>query len=347
MTSETTGTGHVAVTAVRECLGPAAQIGEPSILAGGAMHDSWAVDATIDGAIKELVVRVSPAGRVDHDKTRREFEVLRVTFARGIFCPQPIAVGECESGEDYLVMARAPGDTNPRQLIGNPKFSATRANIIEQLAGNLELIHRVTAEDVAAAPGMRAPAAGEDPLRYERRVVEDAYRLQVLNPHPAIEWAFRWIDRQIASLDQPKREHTLVHGDFRIGNMLYDEQGLTCILDWEGVHIGEPEEDLAWLCTRVWRFGKTELEAGGIASREIWLSAYERASGFAVNRERVAVWEVLQNIRWAEITMMQARAHLDGHTNNHELAAIGRRTAETELEILRLAGVPERVTHAG
>jgi hypothetical protein len=44
---------------------------------------------------------------------------------------------------------------------------------------------------------------------------------------------------------------------------------------------------------------------------------------------------------------MQARAHLDGDTNNHELAAIGRRTGETELEILRLTGVVERFHRAG
>ncbi len=119
------------------------------------------------------------------------------------------------------------------------------------------------------------------------------------------------------------------------------------MLDWEGTHIGEPEEDIAWVCTRVWRFGKNDLEAGGIAPREDWIQAYEKASGLTVSRERVAAWEVLQNIRWAEITMMQARAHLDRHTKSHELAAIGRRTAETELEILRLTGVRERVAGAG
>jgi aminoglycoside phosphotransferase (APT) family kinase protein len=129
--------------------------------------------------------------------------------------------------------------------------------------------------------------------------------------------------------------------------MLYDEEGLTAVLDWEGTHIGEPEEDLSWFCTRVWRFGKNDLEAGGIAPREEWLQAYESVSGLKVSRERVAAWEVLQNIRWCQITMMQARAHLDGHVSNHELAAIGRRTAETELEILRLTGVRERVRSAG
>ena len=175
---------------------------------------------------------------------------------------------------------------------------------------------------------------------WQRRAVEEAYRLDLLNPHPAIEWAFRWIDRQIARLAPTGRAPCVVHGDFRIGNMLYDEHGLTSILDWEGVHIGEPEEDLAWFCTRVWRFGKNDLEAGGIASREDWLTrvrARERrgpSTGSAWPRGKCCRTSV-----GAQITMMQARAHLDGHTNSHELAAIGRRTAETELEILRLAGV--------
>jgi len=348
VTSEPQGTGRVAALAVRECFGERASVGEPAKLAGGAMHDSWAVTVTLDdGAARDLVVRVSPAGRADHEKTRREFEVLRVAFARGIACPEPIAVGECETGEDYLLMARVPGDANPRQLIANEKFTDARVRIIEQLAEHLARIHDIAEADVAAAPGMRAPAPEEDALLYERRVVEELYRSVLLNPHPAIDWAFRWIDGQLARIEPPSRPHCLVHGDFRIGNMLYDEQGLTSILDWEGVHIGEPEEDLAWLCTRIWRFGNPSMEAGGVATREDWLRAYERASGRTVDRQRVAAWEVLQNIRWAAITMMQARAHLDGHTNNHELAAIGRRTAETELEILRLAGVPERVGHAG
>ena len=119
------------------------------------------------------------------------------------------------------------------------------------------------------------------------------------------------------------------------------------VLDWEGTHIGEPEEDISWFCTRVWRFGRNDLEAGGIATREAWISAYEQASGRAIDRARVAAWEVLQNIRWCQITMMQARAHLDGHTNSHELAAIGRRFAETELEVLRLTGVQQAVARAG
>ncbi len=342
-----TSTAPIASEAARTVFGVGAEISEPKKLAGGAMHDSWAVDATADGTTRELVVRVSPAGRADHEKTRREFEVLRVAYAHGVRCPEPIAVGECATGEDYLVMARVAGDTNPRQLVAGERYAAARTAMLPQLAEDLARIHAIMPSDVPAAPNMRGHDAGEDPLAYMRRVTEDGYRLVLLDPHPAIEWAFRWIDRQIPRLAPSSREGCVVHGDFRTGNMLYDEHGLTSILDWEGTHIGEPEEDVSWFCTRVWRFGANEREAGGVATREEWLQAYERASARAIDRARVAAWEVLQNVRWCQITMMQARAHLDGHTNSHELAAIGRRTAETELEVLRLAGVSERVAHAG
>jgi aminoglycoside phosphotransferase (APT) family kinase protein len=340
-------TSSVATFAARNAFGGNADVSDPIKLAGGAMHDSWAVDATVDGKAQELVVRVSPSGRVDHEKTRREFEVLRVAFSRGVRCPQPLAIGECETGEDYLVMSRIPGDSNPRRLLTSDQFGQARLHLMTQLAENLATIHGILPAEVGAAPGMRGPAPRENPLAYERRVVEEHYRADLLNPHPAIEWAFRWLDRQIVRLAPTGRPLCLVHGDFRIGNMLYDEQGLTAVLDWEGVHLGEPEEDLAWFCTRVWRFGMNDREAGGIATREDWLAAYEQARGASISRARVSAWEALQNIRWAAITMMQARAHLAGHTVSHELAAIGRRTAETELEILRLAGVSEAIANAG
>lgn len=342
-----TDTAAVVPGAVRAALGDDVEVGKPWKLAGGAMHDSWAVDAiTADGPC-QLVVRVSPAGRADFVKTRREFEVLKVAHQRGIRCPRPIAAGEVKTGEDYLVMVRMPGDSNPRQLVASDACARTREAIIPQLAEDLARIHTITPADVAAAPEMRAPAPGEDPLAAARRQVEDDYHLYLLNPHPAIEWAFRWLDRRLGELPPSGREPCLVHGDFRVGNIMYDENGLTAILDWEGTHISEPEEELAWFCTRVWRFGANHLEAGGIARRDAWVEAYERASGHRVDRNRLAAWEVLQNIRWAQITMMQARAHLDGHTVSHELAAIGRRTAETELEILRLTGVAGRFHDAG
>jgi aminoglycoside phosphotransferase (APT) family kinase protein len=129
---------------------------------------------------------------------------------------------------------------------------------------------------------------------------------------------------------------TLVHGDYRIGNVLIGDGGLHAVLDWEFAHVGDPCEDLAWFCVRAWRFGNDALEAGGIVEREAWLAAYERASGRSVDRARVAYLEVLGNVKWAIGALMQARRHLSGVERSIELASLGRVSAEMEFEALRL-----------
>ena len=63
------------------------------------------------------------------------------------------------------------------------------------------------------------------------------------------EWAFRWLDAHRPAPSPPR----LVHGDFRMGNLIVDETGLAAVLDWELVHIGEVYEDLAWFCIRARR----------------------------------------------------------------------------------------------
>src|SRR5690606_25286138 len=107
------------------------------------------------------------------------------------------------------------------------------------------------------------------------------------------------------------RSIVVVHGGLRVGNLMYSDKGHGTILGWEGAHAGEAEEDLAWFCTRVWRFGQNDLEAGGITDRESWVQAYERASGTTIDRERLRIWEVLRNLHWVVVCMMQARAHID------------------------------------
>jgi aminoglycoside phosphotransferase (APT) family kinase protein len=128
---------------------------------------------------------------------------------------------------------------------------------------------------------------------------------------------------------------TLVHGDFRIGNMLFGAEGLRVVLDWELAHIGDPMEDMGFLCVRSWRFGGPK-PVGGIGEREPFFAAYEAAGGVKVDPERVRFWEVFGNLRWGVICLSQARTYLDGHSKSVELAAIGRRTAETEWELLSL-----------
>ena len=128
-----------------------------------------------------------------------------------------------------------------------------------------------------------------------------------------------------------------MHGDYRIGNVIFGPEGVRAVLDWELAHIGDPMEDLGWICVRSWRFGNDAKPVGGIGTRkELW-AAYEAAGGRNVDREAVRWWEVFGNLRWGIICIGQARRAMEsrpkegGAGSRLELLTIGRRTAETSL----------------
>jgi aminoglycoside phosphotransferase (APT) family kinase protein len=152
-------------------------------------------------------------------------------------------------------------------------------------------------------------------------------------PHPALELVLRWLRRYEPP---PPARLVLVHGDYRIGNMLVTPEGLNGVLDWEFAHLGDPAEDLTWGLVRDWRFGVDALHFGGIGPPDAVFAAYAAGGGQAPDPTTVRYWEVLGNTRWALGTLNQAQRHLRGAERNLELASLGRRCAEMELEALRL-----------
>ncbi|MCC7088689.1 MAG: phosphotransferase, partial [Dehalococcoidia bacterium] len=143
--------------------------------------------------------------------------------------------------------------------------------------------------------------------------------------------AFRWLRAHMP--DVP--EQVLVHGDYRLGNFLFGEEGVRGVIDWELAHWGDPMEDLGWLAVKSWRFGG-KLPMAGVGDRQQFFRDYEAAGGFPVDPERVRFWEVYGNVKWGVITITQAATYLTGRSKSVELASIGRRTAETEWELLNL-----------
>jgi aminoglycoside phosphotransferase (APT) family kinase protein len=127
----------------------------------------------------------------------------------------------------------------------------------------------------------------------------------------------------------------VVHGDYRVGNVIFDATGVRAVLDWELAHVGDPVEDLGWLCVRAWRFGNDALPVGGVGTREALVRAYEEVGGAPVDPEALRFWEACGNFKLALVFITQARAFLDG-APSVELASLGRRTAEAEEELLTL-----------
>jgi aminoglycoside phosphotransferase (APT) family kinase protein len=150
--------------------------------------------------------------------------------------------------------------------------------------------------------------------------------------HPALELAIRWLRPRAPACDRP----VLAHGDFRVGNLMVGPEGLVGVFDWEFAHVGDPHEELAWPTVRSWRFGQDELRLGGVGQPEAFFAAYEAAGGRPVDRAAVRYWEVMGNLRWAVGCIAQAHRHLSGQAASVELASLGRRSCEMELEVLDL-----------
>ncbi len=302
---------------------------------GGASREIWSFDAAIRNNRSEtrraLVLRRDPGAHKIDTSRRHEFAVLRAAWEERVPVPEVLWVSDDPSvlGAAFFIMERVEGETLARRLLRDDAYARAREVMPSQLASILAQIHRIDPArhklDFLAEPGDNA--ARTEVLRFQ-----ETFALLALEPHPAFELAFRYLLERVPST--PRK--TLVHGDYRIGNVIFGPEGVRSILDWELAHLGDPMEDLGWICVRAWRFGADDKPMGGLGSREEFFEAYEKASGARVDPEAVRFWEVFGNLRWGIITIGQARTHLDGFVRSVELASLGRRTVETELELLNL-----------
>lgn len=298
---------------------------------GGASRETWAFTAQHPGGSERLILRRDPPGHVIQSSRRDEFALLKVAANAGVAVPR---VRWCEDDPSVLgsagfVMDFVEGETLARRLLRDAPYAPARAALPEQLAGALARIHAV---DAVVLTFLESPAADVAPAAAELARYEDIYRAITPDPHPALELAFRWL---AARVPQPRRR-TVVHGDFRIGNVIFGPEGLRAVIDWELSHAGDPMEDVGWLCVRAWRFGADDRPVGGLCDRARFFAAYEQAGGDPIDPAVACWWETFGNLRWAVMCIMQARTHLEGAVRSVELAAIGRRVCEQEIELLDL-----------
>ena len=293
-------------------------------LTGGASRGTWAFDAVTGGLRRSLILRTGPPDDI-HAGMELEARAQAAAAAAGAPVPNVLVANDSAAalGNPFLICNEIKGETIVRRIqrqLDAADGQAGRARLLRQCAQALAAIHRAEANDPALAR--------EDQLAAWRA------RLDAMADTTAtFEWGFRWLAAHRAPASPP----VLVHGDFRMGNLIVDGSDLAAVLDWELVHIGEAYEDLAWFCIRAWRFGApANLGAGGLGSIDGFLRAYEEASGTAVDREAFHWWLVLATLRWGVICRYQAERHLSGQVRSVELATIGRRVCETEWDLLGL-----------
>ena len=330
--SEADQVATVLARAASRHFGSSATIEKLSRESGGASRQTWSFAALVDGKRHDLILRRDPPTTTkspDRSTTAldraTEFAVLAAAFKAGVLAPEVLfQLTEHDGLGEAFVMRRVAGTAIARKLLRDAPYEKARGLITRQLG---EILARIHAVDPKSLPPLVHREAA-DHIAGLRRALDGLGR-----PQPVFELALSWLDRRKPA---PIGRPLLVHGDYRTGNYLADETGVTAILDWEGAHLGDPIEDLGWLCVKSWRFGAVDKPAGGFGSREELWAAYEKAGGAAVDPARAHWWEVFGTVRWGIICHQQAWRHLSGAVKSMELASIGRRAVETEVDLLQL-----------
>lgn len=335
-----------AVVRLEAWLAPALAAREARILgserlSGGAIQENLALELEVAGGPRAgrhaLVLRTDAPSSVPVSWNRpQEFRILGAAFDAGVAAPEPWCLCEDPAvlGRSFYLMRRVRGEARGQRLVRDPLVQARGDGLAARLGRELALLHRL----VPPVAGLGFIPVSEAPPALAR-VAEYRRHLDVMGvAEPVLEWALAWLER-----NAPERGRTcLVHADYRTGNYLVHEGGLGAILDWEFAAFSDPHEDLGWMLMRYWRFGAEEREAGGVGSRRAFLDGYESSADWPVDRAAVPYWEVMGNVRWAVIALMQAARHYRDREASLELALTAHVLPVLELDLLtRVAEIEE------
>ncbi|KQP06203.1 phosphotransferase family protein [Pseudorhodoferax sp. Leaf265] len=320
---------EAALAAALRGAGPAGEVRGLRRLTGGATKETWCFDWCLPGSSEALILqrsaaRAAPPGHPPRLDAGQDAALMCAARQAGVPAPVVRLVLQPQHGlGPGYVTGHVAGETMGRKLARDGAFAAARGRLARQCGEALAAIHRMPTADL---PFLARLAPADELAIYGGLLRDHAIA------HPALAYALRWVGQHLPT----QWDARVVHADFRNGNLIVDQQGLRCVLDWEIARIGDPMQDLGVLCMRTWRFGGAG-EVGGFGTREDLYAAYEAAGGAPVDPARVRFWEAFGNLKWAIACVRRGLgARADGRPASLELCAVGRRLEEPLWDFLSL-----------
>lgn len=287
-------------------------------LSGGANMESWRFTA---GA-ETCVLRRAPSLEMMQGRPlthANEAALIRAARASGVLAPEVLVELEPEDGlGSGYIMRSISGSPDPNLFLAKADPALGIADIARELAAT----HRIDCTGLAVPVMDTAAALGELRSRF----------MSYGGDRPILALALRWLE---ANIPPPAVPH-LVHGDFRLGNLMFEHGRLTGVLDWELAHLGDPHEDLAFGCMTVWRFSRPDRPGYGLGTLAELFAAYAAAGGTPIDPDRFRFWTIYRTFWWALGCLQMGTFWRAGHDRSVERVVVARRTAEQELDLLLL-----------
>ncbi|MDB5397549.1 MAG: putative phosphotransferase [Rhodospirillales bacterium] len=276
-------------------------------VSGGNARKAWSFDLATGGQPTQACIMLmqAGAGQLESDLAA-EFKVISALRNSGVPAPQALWIDEDGGslGAPTIIMERVTGVTDILALRAPEPAQRNRA-IALAFAEAAAKLHNADIGKLGflGSPTRETAAAGQIAL-WEAQFLK--HRME---PHPALAFAFQWLKTH-----KPVAERvSLVHGDYRFGNFLYDGDRITALLDWEMAHLGDPVEDIAWAYRSLWT---PEMHL----SLDEFVAHYTVSGGPAVKPDTLLFYRLFGEVKHAVISLTAARSFADGRTNNLRLA---------------------------
>lgn len=281
-------------------------------IGGGSSRENWFFEVHGEAGspdTRQLVLRRDPSKGLINFGRSQEFKVMAALANTPVPAPQAFYLDTTGEWLDrpFLIMERVAGIADRKVLTTRGPLGEDvdkRKSLARDLCTVLAEIHRVHASDSESSHPEDERRRPDGQLAYWTELANE----HLLEPIPLLAMARWWLRDQLPA---PVDSTTLVHGDFRPANVLVDNGHVAWVLDWETAHVGDPDEDLGWYCTPLYR------REHFIADRweeNDFLAAYESQSGRQVDPSRLRFWKVLAGYKLTVMAIMAAHGFLNGLT---------------------------------
>ncbi len=291
---------------------------------GGASRQTFRfkLSSSQDGRVSErnLILRRDPEGSLIDTERALEYSAYRSFFNTDVPVPEALFLEEDLKWLDrpFFIM-EAIDDCEVASPFGISPYGEVRQKIGEQfwtILGHIcgTDLDKTELREVVETPELDACWCKE--LDYWESVIDE----DELEPNPLLRAAIRHMRRNPPA---PAQRLSVVHGDYRTGNFLYDGEGtIRSILDWEMAHIGDPLEDLGWAMDGLWAYDDPDQPAGMISTNEA-ISLWEKASGCMVDAKSFMWWRMFACVKGLGIWISSAKEYQGGDNLDPILASAG------------------------